>query len=598
MSDFRWLPWRSVRFPQVLTAFALLIGLPLFLRSPPWCDITLYQLAARNLLHGGVHYRDLFDTNLPGFVWIMTAISAAFGPSVLAVRTLDIAIAIGAMLLLDRLVKQSGATLATRWWMFAGAAAFYPFTNESAHAQRDLWMALPGFAAVVVRLRRGTEHMPRMSILEGMLWGCGVWLKPHIVPMAAGVWLLTAWRLAANQPRPWRAVKRDLLGNILGGLIVALPGVTWLYFSGAWASFLDVFQNWNPQYMRLAESEFDDRLKEELHWFPPWSLGLVPTVPLAVLSILDMAPWRSAGRAPAAGWVGRWLPAWLWDDRATAEQRFARGVIAGLYLIWAVQAFFVQRAFLYVHIPETLLMMGLWAAHRWAFTPLVLLWLLLTTILGTVAGEPLPQVEAKTREHYLPVHPIANVQRLRQWPACWRTNLSDAERYELYDRLRLMPPHEAAIGWGELSEVADWLREHGAGDGEVIAWNNSPHAVYLLLDREPGFRFMHVYTASSINFDHDPNTGGPQVMKELRAAKRARFVVSDLQWVATILTTDPAEQALLMGPPHDPPRDLLPTTLPMADDFPFNQPTLFRSRNSTGRYVVHRIVTREDTPRR
>jgi hypothetical protein len=29
--------------------------------------------------------------------------------------------------------------------------------------------------------------------------------------------------------------------------------------------------------------------------------------------------------------------------------------------------------------------------------------------------------------------------------------------------------------------------------------------------------------------------------------------------------------------------------------FPFNQPTVFRSGNGTGRYVVHRIVTCEDT---
>src|SRR5215218_4086988 len=76
------LPWRSVWLPRAVTAVALVIGLPLFLRSPPWCDITLYQLAARNLLQGGVHYRDLFDTNLPGFVWAMTALYSLFGPNV------------------------------------------------------------------------------------------------------------------------------------------------------------------------------------------------------------------------------------------------------------------------------------------------------------------------------------------------------------------------------------------------------------------------------------------------------------------------------------------------------------------------------------
>ena len=72
-------PWRSVWLPRAVAAVALAVGVPLFLRSPPWCDITLYQMAARNLLQGGVHYRDLFDTNLPGFVWAMTALYAVFG---------------------------------------------------------------------------------------------------------------------------------------------------------------------------------------------------------------------------------------------------------------------------------------------------------------------------------------------------------------------------------------------------------------------------------------------------------------------------------------------------------------------------------------
>ena len=73
------MPWRSAIVARTLTTLALIIGVPLFLRMPPWCDLTLYDVAAQNLLRGGVHYRDVFDTNLPGFVWILTAIRATFG---------------------------------------------------------------------------------------------------------------------------------------------------------------------------------------------------------------------------------------------------------------------------------------------------------------------------------------------------------------------------------------------------------------------------------------------------------------------------------------------------------------------------------------
>ncbi|HEY1190874.1 MAG TPA: hypothetical protein VGE74_24800, partial [Gemmata sp.] len=62
--------WRSARLGWALAAAVLVAAVPLFLAMPPWCDVTLYQMAARNVLQGGVHYRDIFDTNLPGFVWL------------------------------------------------------------------------------------------------------------------------------------------------------------------------------------------------------------------------------------------------------------------------------------------------------------------------------------------------------------------------------------------------------------------------------------------------------------------------------------------------------------------------------------------------
>src|SRR3954464_14087273 len=99
------IPWRSVRLPQAVTAVALVVGLPLFLRMPPWCDITLYQMAARNILHGGTHYKDVFDTNLPGFVWVLTVIQWVFGESVVAIRAADLLIVSGIVFFTDRLAK-------------------------------------------------------------------------------------------------------------------------------------------------------------------------------------------------------------------------------------------------------------------------------------------------------------------------------------------------------------------------------------------------------------------------------------------------------------------------------------------------------------
>jgi hypothetical protein len=594
-------------------------------------------VAAQNILRGGVHYRDVFDTNLPGFVWVVTLVSAVFGPSALALRVVDTLIVLGIVLMLGRLARWGGASPAARWWLFAGAALYYPFTVEMSHAQRDTWMALPGLAAVLLRLRRGMgSEVPalaaggqgsvqappskpspfRASLLEGVVWGVGVWVKPHIALMALVVWLLTARRVAGEQPRPWRAAGLDQLGNVLGGLAIGAPGVAWMVASGTWAPFLDVFLNWNPLYVQLASEELGNRAELQLFWFPPWSLFLIPTVPLALASIVDMAFWQSracASNPPRNGPLGRWLPRLLWDKQAGADARFARGALGGLYLAWVAQAFLVQRGFIYAHVPETLLMMALWAAHRWAWVPIVLLWLAATSTLWVVADYQ-PDLKARldalpreTREYYYPRHPIALGERMREWPNCWRFAMSDRDRYVLWDKLRLHEPHEASIGWEELYEVANYMRDHGMVK-ETVGWLDSPHAVYLMLGYQPKFRYMHVFTAYSISARATTfERAGYALMFHELTESGAKYVINDLEWTTIGTYGDVERRAQLLGPPRNPPDELLPVHAPWWDrlrdarpgelievPFPYNQPTVFRTRGGTGRYVIHRVVACEN----
>jgi hypothetical protein len=207
-------------------------------------------------------------------------------------------------------------------------------------------------------------------------------------------------------------------------------------------------------------------------------------------------------------------------------------------------------------------------------------------------------VPPEAREQYLPRHALTERERVRLWPQCWRTDLTDAERYALWDGLRLHPPHEASIGWEETAEVAAYLRSQGVGDGEVVAWFDSPHAVYLVLDVKPGFRFMHVHTAIAISLGEDPTglAGRGWVLAELERAPAARFAVSDMLWVAMSAGDREDLRRAFMGPARSP-DNLLPAVVPYPNEFPWNQPTVFRTRNGTGRYIVHRIVTRGDDRR-
>jgi hypothetical protein len=228
------------------------------------------------------------------------------------------------------------------------------------------------------------------------------------------------------------------------------------------------------------------------------------------------------------------------------------------------------------------------------------LWLAADSCSGLKDG--LNELSPEARERCLPRHPLTNGARLRLWPECWRSDLSNAERYALWDKLSLHPPHEAVISWREIAELAEFFRTVknpdgtvGVKDGEVIAWFNSPHAVFLLMDVKPGLRYMHVYTAISICGDESGRVGQPRVMAELKAAQRARYVISDLEWAAQVSACDGAQREDVLGPPCNPPRYLLPAGMPRLETFPFNQPTVFRTRGGHGRYIIHEIRTRADT---
>jgi hypothetical protein len=599
-----------------VTAALLLAGLPLFLRTPLWCDLTLYDLAARNLLEGGVHYRDVFDTNLPGFVWALAAVRGLGGFDPVVLRVVDLLVMAGIVLLLDRVAKRGGATPAARWWMIAGVAALYPFAVEMAHCQRDTWMALPILAAVLLRVRRTADPSPRpfaAAALEGALWAAAVWVKPHAVVMAVGVWVVTARRVAGG----WRGFAADVLGNLAGGLAVGAAGVLALVATGTWPHFWEVVTVWGPEYADLARFQFAEGFNrdEQLGYFPPWSLWFLPTLPLAALSVLDAVPWRRP--AAGVGPVGRVLPGWVWDRQAGPDARFARAALAALWLAWAYQAYFVQRAFMYVHLAETLLMLGLWAAHRWAVPFAVLLWVAVTTAAWVVADHHPALHEALTeaarhddpyhgepdRARYLVRHPLADWERTRHWPDCWRVGLSDRERYALWDRVKRYQDHEASPGWEELAEVADYLRSRGVRDGELIAWHDSPHVLYLTMGLKPGLRYMHINTMLIIS-----ERGQGQVMAEVAgAAGAARFAVTDLGW-AGLGQADPEVRAAMLAPA----RGWAPVVLArvgvlpvlgvrydryppklrnwMRASFPFNQPAVFRSGGGAGRYLVHELT--------
>jgi len=597
--------WRTPLLPAALAILLAVLGVPIFLRLPLWCDVTLYDVAARAILAGGVHYRDVFDTNTPGYVWCLTALRAILGPGELAVRAVDLAIFAGVAFLLDRLAKLGGATAAPRWWAIAGMVSFYPFNSEYLHAQRDVWLTLPLLAAVVLRLRRIARSAGGAPVgyfwpafAEGLLWAAATWIKPHALPLALAVWLLTVRRLGGGS---WRIAGRDLAGNLSAGIALGLAGVALLVGTGTWPHFYDVMANWNSHYTDLIWGEIPDRLRFALGWFPPWSVVLIPSLLLVLLALLDgrvlSAEWLPDGER---GPVGREVSARWFDPAPSDAARFARAVLAGLYAAWVFEAFFFQRGFHYAHVPETLLMMALWASQRWCMPAFILAWIASFSLVFRIADDVPSLREALSGGRALDYdqleydyrHALGEPGFAGKWAASFTTPTEGQAAQRLKDSLKKMHGHVATTNWEELGEVDAYLRSQGVKDRELVCWDEGVHPLYLSLGIRPGLRFMHVHNAENIGPD-----APHKILTELQANPDIRFVVSDLEWVAYV-EYEPRHRAVPYRPPQSPenPMPALPEFvrgggLKWVEVFPYdNRRAVFRSNGGHGRYIVFAVA--------
>jgi hypothetical protein len=533
---------------------------------PLWCDVTLYDVAAWNVLHGGTHYKDVFDTNMPGVVWIHAAVRGLLGWSSQAMRLFDAGMLTAIAWLLIRWLGELGISRAGRVWFAVGMVLFCSALPEICHCQRDGWMLLPVLLAVGLHRHRLTVEVlkPRSRLLfaalEGCLWGLAIWIKPHVLVVALMVWLVSAVWLAGPGKGSFGRLLADTAGLVLGGAAVGALGIAWMLASGTWAPFWDVFLHWNPHYWAEMKAELPFRYSLTFLYLPPWSLLHLVAVPLAL-------------------WNLRTARFWSAESDADALCR-SRALLAGLYLGWMAQTLYLQRAYEYIHVPETILALALLTAQRWHVGFACLGWFAGAALVWWLGfawpwfGDRLASFHKESprlADNLLPLHPLAWPSRLAYWPRCW----TEGNSAELHDRLAFKGGTHPAASWSELEEVADFLRRQGLGDGELVCWHDTTHPLYLMLQIRPAIRFMHVGTTLGMRERYDT------VRQELLDAGGKKFVVSDL---VRVLWS--AEKAAEIGPagPLDLPANL---SQKQRRVFPFDQPIVFRS--SKGRYLVHVI---------
>jgi len=76
----------------ILLGSLLITNVPPLLCMPLTNDTVMYDLQAKNLLQGGVLYRDILEPNFPGVVWLHVAIRSMLGWSSVAMCFTDLVI--------------------------------------------------------------------------------------------------------------------------------------------------------------------------------------------------------------------------------------------------------------------------------------------------------------------------------------------------------------------------------------------------------------------------------------------------------------------------------------------------------------------------
>ena len=561
----------------------LILGIPLFLCMPPWCDVTLYDLAVRNILRGGIHYRDLFDTNLPGIDWIMLFIRSTCGWSYEVLRAWDLIFVGTTVALMFRILRMMGLSIGTRLWFLVGSSLFYLFQSEYVHCQRDVWLLLPAMLACSIRLGTLLKQAPipnhvlfRRAFLEGMIWGAAVWIKPHVMVPGIAVWLISQLLRRKQRQTTSSSHLIDAAGMILGGGIIGIAGVAWLIQSGTWPHFWTILTDWNPEYLSNSWNTLHKRILSSFIYFEYWSVLQNLAIPVACLMVSDAIqgvvnrPWHQRCA------LGRWL----YSPPKTQQESFIAGFVAVLYLAWFAQALFLQQLIDYVHVPEVFLAMLVLSMQRWAYAFYSMVWFCFAAMIVSIYGtenewtmtdltfDTLPAI-------HLTTHPLLDPEILGAWSRCFTEGGTPRQ----WDRLSHFGRIQCGTEWKDLSNVADYLDQHTtAGDYEVTCWNDGTHPLYLLLSIEPSTRYMHFGTVFRLRSKVD------QIRGEIVNSQQ-RYVVSDIRFM-----THSYLQSQEYGPGNDPLQ--LPAWFPVSQrsHFPWNLPIVYRS----GRYLVHRVDERPD----
>ena len=509
--------------------------MPLFLRMPETNDAEMFDLQAWLIADGGVMYRDVLEPNLPGVVWIHLLVRAIAGDSSEALRAFDLLSFAIVMSFAWGLLKMSGVSRRATMWSVLACSMFYLSTSEWCHCQRDMWMLAPAMAGTWLRLKQRERAESEASggrlilwgMLEGVVWGVGIWIKPYVLLVTVAAWLCTLSRKAGLN-----RTAADSAGLLSGGLIAGGAGFGWMVSTGAWPHWLDTMQNWNPRYLQAGRENWTyPRFKVMVIRFLPWFLLHLAAVPLALKQIQQ----RVSGRKVEA-------------DETTAGAGEANekpivigsGVLASVYLVWMLHSFLLQHLFDYVHAPGIVLAV-------------------------LVCADAAARVRNRTGSRLVVmlfgfvVVAASPILKLKTVPT-WRECVSGDTTPQLQDRLT----HFDNPRRTDLAEITAFLKQQQVSGHDVLIFNSDGVSLYRRLNLKPPSRYAYFFE-TLIFF---PDKRKEVILEAMR--NKPRFIVLDL--VSCLEMS--GDEAHAVGPAG---KHAAPPGYKPRPSFPWRYPVAFRA---------------------
>ncbi len=454
-------------------------------------DQSIYALVARELLDGGMPYRDAFDFKPPGIFLVYAFARALFGGAEWGIRVVEVASLAATFVGLVRLSKLHLGRSAPGY--IAGALA------SQIHAQLDFWhTGQPesfGGSITVWGLVLGTlahrHSSPPAKVLRfvgcGVLFGLSGLMKPPLAGVGALVGLaaaIDAWRSAGGSLRPKLiASALPLIATAVGGVLPIALTLGWFAAKGALGDLHQVLFVFTPFYTKIS-------------WEQQSVLGL---------SYYGFTEWLTT---------------------------YSSGLLAGIVCtLWfrperqAWGAFAVLTLAIFIHIAGVVMQAKFFPYHFGATFPL-------TALLAAIGLE-------RGYHHFVskgPVQGSAFVATFALIAAahCPVPSFGQAFASRTARRLEIVmrPPPDPQLAWDALASVADvnaienravghWLREHTAPGDPVFVWGFEC-AIYDIAERPLASRYIYNVPQRAV-WSQAPMQAA--LMKDLEAKPPAAIVV-------------------------------------------------------------------------